>query len=139
MLSRVRWVTPAGAASHTVVASTNRRFAVSAFARRAASTQTKSATSVSPPAPQGDGNDDDKPSISKVQALTNRAIEVAPGVLAAGVVMQGGFALAGQLGSGLLAMQGIEGVHASPVSGISIAILLGLGIGNSVPGCSNQA
>lgn len=42
--------------------------------------------------------------------------------------------LAGQLGAGLLTMQGIEGVHASPVSGISIAILLGLGIGNAVPG-----
>lgn len=56
---------------------------------------------------------------------------LAPGLAASAVVMQGGFTAAEYLGQGLNALQGISGA-ASPISGIPVAILLGMALKNSV-------
>jgi uncharacterized integral membrane protein (TIGR00698 family) len=55
----------------------------------------------------------------------------APGILAAVVVMLGGFWLAEQLGSAILSAQGLTG--SSPVSGVPVAIVLGLLLRNTLP------
>lgn len=54
-----------------------------------------------------------------------------PGVLAAVIVMVVGFRLADVLGHALLAAQGLSG--SSPISGVPIAILLGLLLRNALP------
>ncbi len=54
-----------------------------------------------------------------------------PGVLAAVVVMVAGFRLADILGHALLAAQGLSG--SSPISGVPVAILLGLLLRNTLP------
>ena len=54
-----------------------------------------------------------------------------PGVLASVAVMQAGVVGADVIGQGILASQGITGA-ASPISGIPVAILLGLGLNNSL-------
>ena len=54
-----------------------------------------------------------------------------PGVLAAFAVMLAGFWLADQIGHAILAAQGLTG--SSPVSGVPVAIVLGLLLRNSVP------
>jgi len=56
---------------------------------------------------------------------------LAPGVAASVVVMQAGFMGADVIGQGILASQGISGA-ASPISGIPVSILLGLGLNNMV-------
>ena len=55
----------------------------------------------------------------------------APGVLAAFVVMLAGFWLADQIGHAILAAQGLTG--SSPVSGVPVAIVLGLLLRNTLP------
>jgi uncharacterized integral membrane protein (TIGR00698 family) len=55
----------------------------------------------------------------------------APGVLAAFVVMLAGFWLADQIGHAILAAQGLTG--SSPVSGVPVAIVLGLVLRNTLP------
>jgi len=54
-----------------------------------------------------------------------------PGVLAAVVVMLVGFRLADVLGQAMLAAQGLSG--SSPISGVPVAILLGLLLRNTLP------
>ena len=54
-----------------------------------------------------------------------------PGVLAALVVMLAGFWLANQIGHAILATQGLTG--SSPVSGVPVAIVLGLLLRNTLP------
>ena len=54
-----------------------------------------------------------------------------PGVVAAFVVMLAGFWLADQIGHAILAVQGLTG--SSPVSGVSVAIVLGLLLRNTLP------
>lgn len=54
-----------------------------------------------------------------------------PGVAAAGLVMAAGFWLAGVLGQAILASQGLTG--GSPVSGVPVAIVLGLLLRNTLP------
>jgi uncharacterized integral membrane protein (TIGR00698 family) len=54
-----------------------------------------------------------------------------PGVLAAFVVMLAGFWLADRIGHQLLAMQGLTG--SSPVSGVPVAIVIGLLLRNTLP------
>jgi uncharacterized integral membrane protein (TIGR00698 family) len=54
-----------------------------------------------------------------------------PGVLAAVVVMLAGFWLADQIGHAILAAQGLTG--SSPVSGVPVAIVLGLLLRNTLP------
>ncbi len=54
-----------------------------------------------------------------------------PGVLAAFVVMLGGFWLADQIGYAILSAQGLTG--SSPVSGVPVAIVLGLLLRNTLP------
>jgi uncharacterized integral membrane protein (TIGR00698 family) len=54
-----------------------------------------------------------------------------PGVLAAVIVMVAGFWLADVLGHALLAAQGLTG--SSPISGVPVAILLGLLLRNTLP------
>ena len=54
-----------------------------------------------------------------------------PGVLAAFVVMLAGFWLADRIGQQILAMQGLSG--SSPVSGVPVAIVIGLLLRNALP------
>src|SRR6185503_16149297 len=54
-----------------------------------------------------------------------------PGVLAAFVVMLAGFWLADQIGHAILAAQGLTG--SSPISGVPVAIVLGLLLRNLLP------
>ena len=54
-----------------------------------------------------------------------------PGVLAAFIVMLAGFWLADQIGHAILSAQGLTG--SSPVSGVPVAIVLGLLLRNSLP------
>jgi uncharacterized integral membrane protein (TIGR00698 family) len=54
-----------------------------------------------------------------------------PGVLAAFVVMLAGFWLADRLGQRILALQGLTG--SSPISGVPVAIVLGLLLRNTLP------
>jgi uncharacterized integral membrane protein (TIGR00698 family) len=54
-----------------------------------------------------------------------------PGVLAAAVVMYAGFWLADVIGAAVLAAQGLAG--SSPVSGVPVAIVLGLALRNLLP------
>ena len=56
---------------------------------------------------------------------------VIPGVLAAATVMLGGFWLADRIGQAILAAQGLSG--GSPLSGVPVAIVLGLIVRNLVP------
>ncbi|MCC7123993.1 MAG: putative sulfate exporter family transporter [Acidobacteria bacterium] len=60
-----------------------------------------------------------------------RALQLAPGVIAAVVVMQAGFWLADVLGHAWLAAQGLGG--SSPISGVPVAIVLGLALRNLTP------
>ena len=62
-------------------------------------------------------------------SVAARVRELAPGVATAAIVCEAGFAGADVLGAQLLAWQGLAG--ASPISGIPVAILLGLGLKNS--------
>ncbi len=59
------------------------------------------------------------------------SIRLIPGVVAAFVVMVLGFWLADQIGRAILAAQGLTG--SSPVSGVPVAIVLGLLLRNAVP------
>src|SRR5687768_12806976 len=54
-----------------------------------------------------------------------------PGILAAFVVMLAGFWLADRIGAAILAAQGLTG--SSPVSGVPVAIVLGLLLRNALP------
>ena len=54
-----------------------------------------------------------------------------PGVLAAFVVMLAGFWLADRIGQAILAAQGLTG--GSPLSGVPVAIVLGLLLRNTLP------
>ncbi|MDP3716459.1 MAG: putative sulfate exporter family transporter [Acidobacteriota bacterium] len=58
-------------------------------------------------------------------------MKLVPGVLAAFVVMLTGFWLADQIGQAILAAQGLTG--SSPVSGVPVAIVLGLLLRNTLP------
>ncbi|MBM3781591.1 MAG: putative sulfate exporter family transporter [Acidobacteria bacterium] len=58
-------------------------------------------------------------------------VAVAPGVLVAVAVMLAGFSLAEVVGQAVLASQGLTG--SSPVSGVPVAIVLGLLLRNSLP------
>jgi uncharacterized integral membrane protein (TIGR00698 family) len=81
---------------------------------------------------------DDKKSLnnepSSSSNFLNRTKLLAPGVLSSMGVASLGFASADQLGSMLLAAQGL-GIEnmASPISGIPCAIIIGMGIGNMLP------
>lgn len=55
----------------------------------------------------------------------------APGIIAAFIVMLAGFWLADQIGHAILAAQGLTG--SSPVSGVPVAIVLGLLLRNTLP------
>lgn len=57
---------------------------------------------------------------------------VLPGIAAAGIVMMLGFWLADAIGRGILAWQGLGG-GGSPVSGVPVAIVLGLLVRNVLP------
>ncbi len=61
----------------------------------------------------------------------SRVFHLAPGVLAAVVVMQAGFWLADVLGRAWLSAQGLAG--SSPISGVPVAIVLGLALRNLAP------
>lgn len=63
--------------------------------------------------------------------MTSSVRTHAPGVLAAFVVMLAGFWLANQIGQAILASQGLTG--GSPVSGVPVAIVLGLLLRNTLP------
>src|SRR5881392_4057347 len=54
-----------------------------------------------------------------------------PGIIAAIVVMFAGFWLADQIGHAILAAQGLTG--SSPLSGVPVAIVLGLLLRNTLP------
>jgi uncharacterized integral membrane protein (TIGR00698 family) len=58
-------------------------------------------------------------------------MQLAPGVIAAFVVMIAGFWLADVIGQAILAAQGLSG--SSPVSGVPVAIVLGLLLRNALP------
>lgn len=68
--------------------------------------------------------EDDAATITPMQTKFLHAGTLLPGVAVSAVIMKGGSAAAGVLGTGLLAMQGISG--ASPISGIPLAIVLGV-------------
>jgi len=70
-----------------------------------------------------------EPVAGGVQSLAGRLQELAPGVAAAALISEMGCAGAEVAGAALLSLQGLSG--ASPVSGIPVAILLGLGLNNS--------
>jgi uncharacterized integral membrane protein (TIGR00698 family) len=66
--------------------------------------------------------------------MFRRLGELLPGVVLAAAVMLAAFPLADALGRGLLRLQGLDPAgRASPLPGVSIAILLGLLVGNVVP------
>lgn len=67
-----------------------------------------------------------------MRAAAAKALEVLPGLaLAAGVMVAAGW-LSHLLGAGLLRLQGLDPQgRASPISGISVAILLGLAVANT--------
>jgi uncharacterized integral membrane protein (TIGR00698 family) len=58
-------------------------------------------------------------------------VKNAPGIIAAFIVMLAGFWLADQIGHAILAAQGLTG--SSPVSGVPVAIVLGLLLRNTLP------
>jgi uncharacterized integral membrane protein (TIGR00698 family) len=67
-----------------------------------------------------------------VRAAPGSVWKAIPGLVLAGAVMVGAGALARWLGTGLLRLQGIDPAgRPSPVSGISVAILLGLAVANT--------
>eukprot|EP00945_MAST-04E_sp_MAST-4E-sp1_P002078 g2078.t1 len=59
-------------------------------------------------------------------------VKYAPGIALALCVSEASFLVAGELGKGLLSMQGIENVASSPISGIPVAIMIGLVLGNTL-------
>jgi len=63
--------------------------------------------------------------------MAGRALKYLPGVLAAVVVMLAGFWLADVIGQQILAAQGLTG--SSPLSGVPVAIVLGLLLRNTLP------
>jgi uncharacterized integral membrane protein (TIGR00698 family) len=63
--------------------------------------------------------------------LTSTVTRQLPGILAAFVVMLAGFWLADRIGQAILAAQGLTG--SSPVSGVPVAIVLGLLLRNALP------
>lgn len=67
--------------------------------------------------------------------FVTKATALAPGVCAAAVTAGAGFALADKLGMALLAASGLslEAGAASPISGIPVAIVLGLAARNLLP------
>jgi hypothetical protein len=67
---------------------------------------------------------------AKFQDQLAHAGTLLPGFAVSAVVMKGGFVSAKVLGTGLLALQGITG--ASPLSGIPLAIVLGVCVNNSL-------
>lgn len=67
---------------------------------------------------------------AKFQSQLAHAGTLLPGFAVSAVVMKGGFVSAKVLGTGLLALQGITG--ASPLSGIPLAIVLGVCVNNSL-------
>ena len=66
-------------------------------------------------------------------SLVDAALAAAPGLAASAAVMSAGFAAADVLGMQLLALQGISGDVASPLSGIPVSIMLGMALKNSLP------
>jgi uncharacterized integral membrane protein (TIGR00698 family) len=67
-----------------------------------------------------------------VRAARGSVFKAIPGLVLAAAVMLGAGALARWLGTGLLRLQGIDPAgRPSPISGISVAILLGLAIANT--------
>ena len=80
------------------------------------------------------GSTDEQPSAPQSPANPSAFAKYAsylPGVALAGCVSEASFLLADQLGAGLLRLQGIEGSVSSPISGIPVAIVLGLALGNA--------
>lgn len=67
----------------------------------------------------------------KPTVATATVVKNLPGVLAAFVVMLAGFWLADRIGQAILAAQGLTG--GSPVSGVPVAIVLGLLLRNTLP------
>jgi len=65
------------------------------------------------------------------QTADQTVVRQLPGVLAAFVVMLAGFWLADRIGQAILAAQGLSG--GSPVSGVPVAIVLGLLLRNTLP------
>ena len=63
--------------------------------------------------------------------MTSSFSKQLPGILAAFVVMLAGFWLADRIGQAILAAQGLTG--GSPVSGVPVAIVLGLLLRNALP------
>jgi len=72
-----------------------------------------------------------KPSTSAKATVDKAVGGKIPGVLAAFLVMLAGFWLADQIGHAILAQQGLTG--SSPVSGVPVAIVLGLLLRNTLP------
>jgi hypothetical protein len=64
--------------------------------------------------------------------LAERYVSYAPGVAASAAVMTGGFFLADKIGKAMMAWQGLPTDGASPLSGIPVAIILGLALNNAV-------
>jgi len=63
---------------------------------------------------------------------TSKIIDLAPGVAASIAVMQCGFVGAEYLGQGLLHLQGLASANvANPISGIPVAIILGIALNNT--------
>jgi uncharacterized integral membrane protein (TIGR00698 family) len=87
-------------------------------------------------APGGGARDDEEGKAAgalRAASLVDAALGAAPGLAASAAVMSVGFAAADVLGMQLLALQGISGDVASPLSGIPVSILLGMALKNSLP------
>jgi uncharacterized integral membrane protein (TIGR00698 family) len=70
--------------------------------------------------------------VGLVSGLTlSHELRLLPGIAAAAIVMTAGFALADAIGSAILAAQGLSG--GSPISGVPVAIVLGLLLRNLLP------
>ena len=76
----------------------------------------------------GDGN---RPAYAREASFSTSAMKYLPGVLAAFVVMLAGFWLADVIGQQILAAQGLTG--SSPLSGVPVAIVIGLLLRNTLP------
>lgn len=72
------------------------------------------------------------PTPTGMNAMVATTQELAPGVAVAGTVMVGSFWIADNLGHMLMAAQGLEAASKSPVSGVPVAILLGLLVNNTL-------
>ena len=77
-------------------------------------------------------SDEQSPGFSALTGLGASAAKNTPGFLAAVAVAGLGTVAAEHLGQALLSLQGVTG-GSSPISGIPVAILLGLGLNNAFP------